>query len=211
MKKLLFWFAGIMTAATLLLICSCSGATKRVSERRSEFYSASDGVITVSAVSGVREINFVNDGRAGELKPYTLITLVPATFDVDAVYTYAAKIGDYSFGGTMIQHPFAASYSVEIDVEATEEFAVSVTCNGKNSTLELKSLVTSDMLGFEQAVDVAAVELKPSGEYEIRARIMKNPISGDGLCWHVAFIYADGEASALIDPFTSKIITKKIV
>ena len=58
-----------------------------VSERRSEYYTAADGTMAVTAVSGVRENPYQIDGKAGELKPYTLITLVPTSFHIDAVYT----------------------------------------------------------------------------------------------------------------------------
>lgn len=211
MKKLLFLFAAIMTAATVLFFCGCSGKEmKRVSERRSGYFGASNGVVTVTAVSGVRETPFAADGAIGELKPYTLITVVPVTFDVDAVYTYKASIADYTFGGTLIMHPFAASYSAEVDTEALSDFTVTLACGGNTQTLELKSLVTSEMLGYDKAIDCAETELKPRGEYEIRARMIKNPLGGDGLCWHVMFIAADGSSSVLIDPLTAKIIAKKI-
>lgn len=210
MKKLSIVFAGIMTALTVILLLACSNdGMKNVSERRSEYFTATSDGLTVTAVSGVRETPFEADGVVGELKPYTLLTVVPDKFDVDAVYTYSAVIGEYKYGGTLIAHPFAASYSAELDVEAIGEFTVSITVGGSNTDLALQSVLTDGTLTFDQAIDAAKTELKPRGDYEIRARIIKNPLNDDGICWHVAFVSADGSGGVLLDPITAKVLAKK--
>ena len=210
MKRLLFLFAAIMTVATVWIFCACSAdGMARVSERRSGYFAATSDAMTVTAVSGVRETPYETDGAIGALKPYTLITVVPAKFDVDAVYTYSATIGQATYGGTLIVHPFAASFSAELDVEATDGFTVTVTRGGEKTELVLGSVVTDDMLAYDRAIDAAKTELKPRGDYEIRARIIKNPLGDDGLCWHVAFYSADAQSGVLIDPLSAKILAKK--
>lgn len=210
MKKLCAVFAAIMTVATVWIFCSCGTDDMRdVSERRSGYYTASDGVLTVTAVSGVRETPYQIDGKAGELKPYTLITIVPTEFDIDAVFTYSAQIGSSAYGGALNVHPFAASFSAEFDAEVSGEFKLTVHCGGKDSEFEMKSLVTPDMFGYDRAIEAAKTELKPKGKYEIRVRIIKNPLGGDGVCWHVAFYWENGRSGVLLDPVTAKVLAKK--
>ncbi len=199
-----------MTAATVWLFCSCGvDPMDRVSERRSGYYSASDGAATVTVVSGVRETPYEADGKAGALKPYTLITIVPVKFEIDAVYTYTAFVGSSVYGGTLNVHPFAASFSAEFDAEVKGEFKLTVKCGGTESEYAMKSLATAEMFGYDRAIEAAKTALKPKGKYEIRVRLIKNPITGEGVCWHVAFYAADGSSGVLLDPITAKIIAKK--
>lgn len=200
-----------MTVVTIIL-CSCgTDAMDGVSERRCGYYSAMDDGYTVTAVSGVREQSFKADGKAGKLIPYTLITLVPDEFDIDAVITYTAEADGCTFGGTMLVHPFAASFSAEFEHETTAaEFTVTVKCGQSTSKLQLKSQVPQGAITYDRAISAAKSAVSPRGEYEIRARIIKNPLSNDGLCWHVSFISADGNSSGvLLDPVSAKVLAKK--
>lgn len=199
-----------MAAATVWLLNACSAnPMENVSERRSGYYKAECEKYSVVAVSGVRETPYASDGKAGALVPYTLITLTPKTFDVDALYTYTAEIGTHSFGGSFVVHPFAASFSAEFEFEATSDFTVAVKCGDDAETLSLVSALPTGAIGYDRAIDAAKTELKPSGGYEIRARLITNPLGADGLCWHVAFITSQGQTGALIDPLSAKILAKK--
>lgn len=213
MKKLCFIFAAVMTAVTVWWLAACDGdGMKNVSERRSEYYTGGDDAMTVTAVSGVRERNYAADGMAGELVPYTLITIVPADFNVDAIYTYTASAGGSSFGGTFVVHPFAASFSAEFAAETVcEEFTVTVSAGGQSREYALRSLVTGDMIKFDEAIGTAVDVLGvPDGRYETRARLIKNPLGGDGVCWHVGFYTESGEThSVLLDAVTAKTLAKK--
>lgn len=211
MKKLCALLAAVMTVATILFLTSCStDAMENVSERRSGYFTASDGFATVTVVSGVREQPYAADGKADSLKPYTLITLAPTSFDVDAVIAYKAATAEGTFGGALVVHPFAASFSAEFDSETTEQFTVSFTVDGETHEYALTSLFTNDMMNFDKAIDAAKTELKPSGGYEIRVQLVKDPIDGDGICWYVSFITdADSSCSVLLDPVTAKVIAKK--
>ncbi|MCM1368492.1 MAG: hypothetical protein NC184_06775 [Roseburia sp.] len=213
MKKLAAVFAAVMTAVSVWYLCACStDGMENVSERRSAYYSASDGELTVTAVSGVRETPYTLDGRAGELKPFTLITVVPTVFDVDAVYTYRAVTSAGEYSGVLAVHPFAASFSAEFDAETTDDaFTVIVSCGDKTTEYRPTSLVTADMLSCDRAIDAAIGELEPSGTYEIRARLIKNPLEpSTGICWHISIYTESGEDSGvLLDPVTAKVIAKK--
>ncbi len=201
-----------MTVVTIVL-CSCGTDTmKDVSERRSGYYTAAGDGYTLTAVSGVREQSFAADGKVqgDKLKPYTLITLVPTEFDIDAVITYTAEADGCTFGGTMIVHPFAASFSAEFEHETkAKEFTVTIKCGGNTTVLTLQSQITGDMITYDRAISAAKTAVHPKGEYEIRARIIKNPLGADGLCWHISFITADGNTGVLLDPVTAKVIAKK--
>ncbi len=212
-KKLCAVFAIVMTAATVWLFAGCStDGMKDVSERRSAFFTASDDVFTVTAVSGVREKNYVTDGVAGELKSYTLITVVPRKFDVDAVLTYKATTKNGEFGGALTMHPFAASFSAEFDSETSGGTpTVTVESGGVKREYTLTSCVQKNTITYDRAIEAAekAVEL-PRGKREIRVRLIRNPIGGEGLCWHVAYYYADGkDRGVLIDPVTAKPLAVK--
>lgn len=194
-----------------VLAVGCGDDNMRcVSERRSGYYTATGYGMTLTAVSGVRENNFAADGKAGTLKPYTLITLAPEEFDMDKIYTYTVSVNGRTFGGTMIVHPFAASFSAELEYETQEEFDIEIADADKKSDFAMKSLVTPDMITFDRAIDTAKSALKPKGEYEIRARIIKNPLgTADGVCWHINFISGDGATGVLLDPVSAKILAKK--
>lgn len=211
-KKLCMLFAAIMTAATVWLLSACAAdPMENVSERRSGYFTASDDMFTVTVVSGVRENPYTADGKAGELKPYTLVTVAPKTFDVDAVYTYTAKTKKGEFGGALTVHPFAASFSAEFDSETTGAFTVTIKSGSSSREYRPSSLVTPNMISYDRAIEAAGKVLDPAkGSREVRVRMIENPIGGEGLCWHVAYYYKDGKnIGALIDPVSAKPIAVK--
>ena len=213
MKKLCFIFAAVMTAATVWWLAACGkDAMNDVSERRSGYFTGGIDGAELNAVSGVRESEYALDGAVGgALVPYTLITLTPVAFDVDAVYTYKAEYGGSVYGGTMIVHPFGASFSAEIPAEFASDFSVEISCAGKTDVAEMHSLVTSEMYAFDRAIDAAKQALGTSATGEIRVRLIKNPIDHtQGVCWHVSFKSADGgDYGVLLDPVTAKVLAKK--
>lgn len=221
MKKLCVAFALIMTAATVLFLSSCAGELKFLSERRSGYFYATDGKYEVTAVSGVREIDYKMDGAAGELKQYTLVTFSPISksdFDVDGIYTYEAVVAyetadgrrERTFGGALTVHPFAASFSAEFDFEATSEFTVRIDTGAGKLEYVVSSLVPENAMDCERAVSAALGTLAPTEPYEIRAKLIRNPLEPkNGLCWHVSFITGETESGVLLDPVTAKVIALK--
>ncbi len=202
-KVFIMLLAAVAAVITFLSACTAD-LTENVSEIRRGYFSAEDDVMTVTVVSGMRERNYVADGVAGELVPYTLVTVVPKTFDPDATYTYAVSANGASYGGTMKVHPFAASFSAEVEAELTGEITVTV-----NDREYAPVDMTGDGVSFDKAIDAAKTELKPEDGYEVRARMIKNPI-GDGLCWHVAYYFRSGKQSGvLLDPIDLNTLAKK--
>ena len=216
MKKICIVFAAVMTAATVWWLTACADhALDNVSERRSAYFSATDGSFELTAVSGEREENYVADGVAGKLTPYTLITFAPVDenmFDVDATYTYEAVLDDGAkkYGGALVVHPFAASFSAEFPYEARGTFTVTVFLGGgAKREYRLNNLVDGAYMSAERAIGAAKQELNPTGKYEIRARVIKSPLS-DGLCWHVAFYFGDDKTcGVLLEPTTAKVLAIK--
>lgn len=209
MKKRLFCI--FLSAVLTVLACGavgCSDGEEIISERRSGYFSCARGGYGATAISGVREDPFEADGAVGDKKPYTLITLTPDSFDMDKVYTYSAKIGNSEFAGTMIVHPFAGSFSAEIECEATGDFIFTATDGKEKIEFNMISLVPSDSIDFSRAIEAGRTALHPSGKYEVRARVVKNPI-GDGLCWHVLFISESGSKGVLLDMHSAKVLAKK--
>lgn len=209
MKSRLFIFVvGIVVA---IMLCAACGSERvdAVSERRSNYFCATENGITITAVSGVREDPYAADGRVGTLVPYTLITLVPDAFDIDAEYSFAAQTGNQTYGGAMIVHPFAASFSAEFPSETTTDFAIEIMCDGKATSFAMKSQINSEAIKYDRAIEAAKRALSPQGDYEIRVRIIKNPLTGDGLCWHVAFCTKDKTSSVLLDINSAKVLAKK--
>lgn len=207
MKKLCLLLALIAVVATSML-SGCEKERKDISELRTDYYCANDDNYTLTAVSGVREEEYVADGVVGELREYTLFTVVPEVFDVDAIITYTVVIDNSSFGGNMIVHPFAGSFSAEIDKRVVGgELFVKLAVGGQAYEYTLHSQVGEKMISAYDALELAESRLAVTGEYEVRVKLIKNPIDGDGLCWHVEFIFdKDNDCGILIDPITLKTI-----
>ena len=211
-KKLCAVFAAFMTVATIIMLTSCNAdGMAQVSERRSGYFVASDAEFEINAVSGVREDPFVADGKVGALVAYTLLTVKPTKFDVDAQYTYTATVGSGAFGGALVVHPFAASFSAEFSAEATTDFTVTVKLGDATREYSLHSIVAADTVTFSEAIAEAKKAVgKIDFDYEIRARLIKNPLEKNGgLCWHIGFYGADATLGALLDPVTAKPLAVK--
>ena len=210
-KNLAAIFAALMTAVTVWALSSCGAdPMQNVSERRSAFYTAADDELSLTAVSGVREDPFLLDGKAGATSPYTLITVVPNLFNVDAIYTYTAKTAEREFGGALVVHPFAASFSAEFPFETVGGLCVTVVCGGTARNYEMTSRLSENTIAYDRAIDAAKTEIRPDGSYEIRARLISDPFGGGELCWHVSFFFESGkESGVLLDAVTAKVMAVK--
>lgn len=212
MKKPFFCFAAMLSVlVAVMFLFSCAGdPMSGVSERRSGYYYAEGDGFKITAVSGVREQPFETDGTCGALKSYTLITVVPDVFDVDALYTYSAVTYGGEFGGALTVHPFAASFSAEFDSETTAAaFSVTIKTKEKEHVFELKSQKPESAVTFDRAIEQARRVISPPESCETRVRIVKNPL-GDGLCWHVAFYSNSSSCAVLLDCVTLNTLAKKI-
>lgn len=216
MKKLL---SLIVCALCLVLIACDTPIEKRqpnLSELRDVVMTAQSDRMKISLMSGVRENPFVIDGVPGEKTPFTVVTVTPSGFDESTVFSYSIYLGEEKAEGTFSKHPFKNTWSFEIPKQALDNVALTVTAEGYAENFELSSVKTADMIGAEEALEIAEIRLKDrikehtSGgtlNAEIYIRFLENPISSEGgYYWYVAFVPDKYEVYAvLIDPISREI------
>lgn len=213
----------LLSAIVCMMFAACGSTTdkyyKNISEIRDGVYEGASQTMRVEVVSGVREQPFVIDGTAGEKTDFTVITVTPAQFVPNRMYTYSVTVGEKAYTGVMTMHPFGETYSVELNVRATEPVLnVSLKLDAYEETIEVKSVVQEGDIDASYALQVAMkaldAELQPlkkNGglDCEIYVRIIANPINSDGgYYWYVAFMGADTYA-ALIDMKTAQVVGVK--
>lgn len=202
--------------AALLLVwqsfCGCSGSNldkyaESISELREHLFAAESAEYKITAISGIREDPYALDGESKDKREFTVLTVTPAHFAADSTYRYRVQIGEQTFEGDLMPHPFARSLSADIPVAAKEAFSVCVACNGEQ-TLELADAPVGDNIGAEKALTIALDKLKnelkrfrSKGKLhaEIYVRLMENPIDGNGgYFWYVAFVGENKDTVAIL-------------
>lgn len=196
-------FCILVSLSCALALCGCSKTNEySLSELRDGYYTGSKGGFSVTAISGARETPYQVDGVVNPLTPYTLITIEPSNFDSSKQYGYKVEIGENSFVGTFIAHPFAPTYSAELSCDADGRRVLLAITDGENVTaLELENRVTGDCISAADAVAIAAKKLSPP-KSEIYARLTEVPIGT--LNWYVRFS-SERTLSALIDIHTGEV------
>lgn len=205
----------VVFAALLLVVqavCGCGGSNlnkyaENISELRDRLFAAESAEYKVSAISGTREDPYVLDGESKSKRAFTVLTVTPAHFASDKTYRYRVQIGEQSFEGDLMPHPFAKSLSVDIPAAAKDAFSVCIICDGEQ-TLELANAPVGDNIGAEKALAIALDKLKnelkrfrSKGKLhaEIYVRLMENPIDGNGgYFWYVAFVGKNKETVAIL-------------
>lgn len=210
-----FSIAAIISAILMCAVLGMSGCGKtqlskygeNISELREHLFAAESAEYKITAISGVREDPYELNGVSGAKRDFTVITVTPAVFAPDKTYRYTATIGDSTFEGSLMPHPFAQSLSVDIPMAATEDFSVTVGC-GEEQTFELKNSVPGDLISAEKAFGIALEKLKNEIKRfktknklnaEIYVRLMENPIDGNGgYFWYVSFVGEDKTTVAVL-------------
>ena len=208
-KSIVSVFAALLCA---LALSGCGGSYLRkygdkISELRTHLFAAESTDYTVKAIAGKREKTYEWDGVSTEKRDFTVITITPSRFSADKTYRYRAQIGDSVYEGDFLPHPFAQTLSADITVAATEDFSLTVLCDGEQ-TLTLERVETGDNIGAEKALSIAFDKLKTElkrfrskGKLraEIYVRLTENPIDGTGgYFWYVAFVGEDASAVAIL-------------
>lgn len=224
MKKRLQWImlpaAVIILAALVFTFEACKSPIERyehaISELRDNIYIAENDHYSVQIITGKREDPFVMDGHAGGVRDFTVVTLDPKAGAGD--YSYRVTVNGTEYAGAFIPHPFARTYSADIEVlSADSEIALTVTSGPNSDDLTAKSVKTDNMITASKAVEIADKKLKNriegfrSGNVlscEVYVRLIANPVDNSGgYHWYVAFI---GENQAiyavLIEPVSMQVV-----
>jgi len=221
-KKTILTVGAVLLLGAVFIACSASpfGRYERnLSEVRDNVFVAYEDGMRIEVVSGRREEPFSIDGRSGDTVPFTVITITPSVENRRESFSYTVKMNDAEFTGNFLPHPYLDTFSCDIAASTTDR-QITVTITGGEEferVFELTSIVTDDMIGAEDAFNIARERLDTSLadsisgnrlNAEIYIRHVTNPItSSDVFFWYVAFVTADSQTFAvLIDPANSEIL-----
>jgi hypothetical protein len=212
--------AALILFAIVFGLSGCKSAMERydpvVSELRDNIYLAESDRFSVSVITGKREDPFLMDGHAGGTRAFTLITIVPKSGA--GPFTYKATVNGKEYTGDLLPHPFAPSFSADIEVLSTDSaIPVTVSGGGTEETLTAVSVKNDRMITADKAIEIAEKRLKTrvdgfksNGTYrcEVYVRLLQNPIDNSGgYHWYVAFIGENHTIYAvLIDPESMEIV-----
>jgi len=222
MKKKLLVLFGLCVAA-IMIFAACANASfggheRNISELRDNVFFGGDEDIRIEVVSGYRENPFVIDGDSGETVPFTVVTILPSAAVMRPSFSYRVDMNDSQFVGNFLPHPYLDTFSADI-AASTGDRNIRVTITGEDfeRVFELTSVVTDEMIGAEEAFDIAYARLTNSlsafvnrGRLnaEIYIRLVTNPIAqGESYYWYIAFVTpCNNTFAALIDPISQEVL-----
>ena len=199
----------------LAVVFTCTACAKgniekysgSIAELRERLYAADGDGFKVRAIAGVRENPYEIDGVVGEKREFTVITVTPEVYRPDISYRYRVTLGEQSFEGDMLPHPFAQSVSADIPAAAREDFTFTLIGDGERS-FEMVDPVAGGVISSEKAFTIALSKLKPElkrfrekGKLkaEIYVRLVENPIDGSGgYYWYVSFVGSGRDTVAVL-------------
>ncbi len=211
--------AVIILLGAIFALSGCQTAMERydpvISELRDNIFLAASDSYSVNIITGKREEPFLMDGHAGGTREFTVITVSPKSGS--APYSYAAVINGTEYAGELTPHPFADTYSADIEAFSSDaEIAVTLTSGGNSEKLIAKTVKSEHMITADKAIEIAEKRLKSRVDgfrvngmlnCEVYVRLLQNPIDNSGgYFWYVAFI-GENQAvyAALIDPVSMEI------
>ncbi|NLC17394.1 MAG: hypothetical protein GX756_05910 [Clostridiales bacterium] len=230
MKKAITVFMILLAFCSINMGCGSkipSQIKDNLSEVRVNIYEFSNDNISVNIITGEREDPYVLDGTAKGMTEYTVITMIPENPDnisAEITYNYLLKTGKKDYSGSFSMHPFGNSYAAEIgekiDVKSVQ---LSVTATKDDWNFEenvvLESILTSEMIGWEDALLIGVEALKKATESMYDKKTLKAEVYVKLLCdplgktsdhfWYVAFADGTKIVSALIDPVSKKVLALK--
>lgn len=175
----------------------------------------------VKYVKGVKEENFVADGKCVNVKEFAAITLRPINIDMlGREYSYTLIGSEGSISGKFTKNVLGGSYSNNIDVPTNigTVSGVEIAYDDKKVIVELKDR-TADGITSDKAIEYAYNALKEelkdcfiNGEFdrEVYVRFVndrQNPQSK--YLWYVSFMKDTAHYnSVMIEPQSGKIVTK---
>lgn len=221
-KKILLAVCVILTvcaAAAAFAACNKEGGEtpSDISRSVGSLYAGGSDSFAVTVESGVRETPFIADGKVGEVKDFTELSVTPLTvngYEEIAFVLYGAEEGAESVSGTLTAGTFG-----EFRGEITLPFApvkIALTADGQTFELELEDVLDGKLTSAD-AVNVAKKQFaeriaaeeadgKPAREIYVKL------ITGDRETYYfyVSFI---GEGTdywaALIDPSDGTVVSHR--
>ena len=219
MKKVI----AFCVALFIMSACGCKksycGFEDSLSELRTDYLTASCDSGKIDIATGTRENPYKIDGISEAKEEYTVITFTPTEFLPGTSYAYRAVIDGIEYTGQLVMHPFAESYSADINDKCDgREIPLTLTCDEQLYEMTAVSVIADNMINAERALEVAYGALKPkidgfkSGgklNAELYVRIIPNPIDDKGgYYWYVA-VAGSTTFAVLLDPVTEEIIAKR--
>lgn len=212
----------IMSAFLACLLCACSSNSSlygNLSELRDNIYSGSNENYAVNCYTGFREKEFAADGVASSSVKTFNVKVIPAFEYSDAQeFNVTVTIDGVNYGGKLTKH-YEKGYlvcSLNIEKNPPKNFDVTVYCDADASTVKVESIVTSEFIDVNEALNVAEKELAETiknnsegGAFkgEIHARLLD--FNGE-YYWYVGLITDSVKNQAvLIDAKDGTVAAKK--
>lgn len=229
-KTLIIVFSAILILSLLLAAAGCEKfddddhiLTQNISYIQTALYAGQSLNFAVSVAKGRSEQLFIADGKAGELKEFNTLVVVPLNIDLfNNAYTYKLIGEDGELEGSLTKDSFGASFTAELsDIEQIGALN-SITILSINIEDEI-ALVNklADMLDAMEALRIAEESLEeqivsetvddvlPREIYIKYINDAKNPSSP--YYWYIAYIASPTDYwTVLIDPTTGEVVSKKI-
>ncbi len=229
MKKIC---AIILSLSLIIALAVFSAGCKRedgydtvdnISYIQTALYTGQSLNFTVSIAKGRSEQLFIADGKAGDLREFNTLTVVPLNIDLlNNSYTYQLIGESGELQGSLSKDNFGASYTAELSDINTIGTLTSIKILAVSIEDEI-CLVNrlSDMLDAMEALNIAKQSLEEQIVSETVDNVIqreiyikfindtKNPTSP--YYWYVAFIASPTDYwSVLIDPSSGDIVSKKV-
>ncbi|MFI3167861.1 MAG: hypothetical protein R3Y32_07100 [Bacillota bacterium] len=219
MKKITIF---ICIVALVLSLCGCTSEKKdyeNVSKVECHYFVGESDSYYVTLTAGSKEDPFVIDGWAGKLYSYAKLTLEVKSGYADE-YNYQIAIGEEGFSGTFVDEIVGGNLTAEFSPsELTElSYKIIISHGDKSEEIYLESVITDDMIKWNEAKAIAAKELSQnitemqseiSDNYEVYIKFVYDKDNGVG-SWYVAYSSEDDLCAVLIDPTSGDITAKRM-
>ncbi len=214
----------IITFAALLILCSVFALTacnkegnpekENISRRTDAFFAGESEIFAVSVEKGVKERNFIADGKATDVSDFCQLTITPlAANDFEAI-AYVISAEGKTLEGELGASDFGEfSGLIELDFAPTH---IKVSAGESVSEIDLAN-VLDGMLTASDVINIAKQEFKDKLEKELmdgkpEREIYVKLITGDreNYFYYVSFIGEGVDYYAmLVNPKTGEIVSKR--
>lgn len=218
MKK----FIAVICALALAFALGGCGSDKEdyenVSRIENYYFIGESESFVVILTAGQKESPTIIDGSAGKLGDYARLTLEVKSGYSDE-YTYQIAVGEEGYSGTFQSEIVGGNMYAEFETSNFAElsYKVLITHNGATEEVYLESVITDDMIKWNEAKAVAEKELSSnisemqseiSDNYEVYIKFVYDTGNAKG-SWYVAYANGDNLSAVLIDPTSGSITAKR--